>query len=143
MESCAYFYAMRMPFEKELPREVASVRDAAVLTMRRWRLCALNAEGALRLGEQPLRCDTLLLPEGVCPAGVRAKQVISYGFGGRNTLTLSSMDSRPMLSVQRAFQNLRGEIVEVQEIALPEDWMRFEKMQLLALAGICLLCGEW
>lgn len=143
MESCAYFYAMHTPLEKGLPREVAAVRDMAALTARRWRLCALNAEGARRLGEQSLRCDTLLLPEGVCPAGVRAKQVVSYGLGGRNTLTLSSMDTRPLLSVQRAFANLRGETVEMQEIALPEDWVRFEKTQILALAGIRLLCGTW
>ena len=143
MESCAYFYAMRTPFEKELPREVAAVRDMSVLTARRWRMCALNAEGALRLGERPLRCDTLLLPEGVCPEGVRARQVVSYGLGARNTLTLSSMDNRPMLSVQRQLENLRGERVDVQEIALPEAWVRFEKIQILALAGICLLCGGW
>lgn len=143
MESCAYFYAMHTPLERELPREVAAVRDIAALTARRWRLCALNGEGALRLGGQSLRCDTLLLPEGVCPEGVRARQVVSYGLGGRNTLTLSSMDTHPLLSVQRAFENLRGETVEVQEISLPEDWMRFEKTQIPALAGICLLCGGW
>lgn len=143
MESCAYFYAMHTPHEKKLPREVMAVREVEALTMRRWRLCALNTEGARRLGDRHLRCDTLLLPEGVCPAGVRAKQVVSFGLGGRNTLTLSSMDSRPMLSVQRTFQNLREETVEMQEIVLPEDWMRYEKMQILALAGIFLLCGEW
>ncbi len=65
MESCAYFYAMRTTIEKELPREVAAVRDVMGLTARRWRLCALNAEGALRLGKQHLRCDTLLLPGGL------------------------------------------------------------------------------
>ena len=85
--------------------------------------------------------DTLLLPEGVCPGGVRARQVVSYGLGGRNTLTLSSMDTHLMLSVQRQLTDLRGETVEVQEIALPDDWQRWEKPQMLALAGVCLLCG--
>lgn len=142
METCAYFYALHTPFERELPREVMTVRDMEVLTARRWRLCALNREGAARLSDRLLRCDTLLLPEGVCPDGVRTKQVVSYGLGPRNTLTLSSMDSRLLLSVQRELTNLRGETVEVQELLLPEDWTRFEKAQMLALAGICLLCGE-
>ena len=77
----------------------------------------------------------------MCPGGVRARQVVSYGLGGRNTLTLSSMDTRLMLSVQRQLTDLRGETVEVQEIALPDDWQRWEKPQMLALAGVCLLCG--
>lgn len=141
MESCAYFCALGTPFERELPREVSLLRNTAALTARRWKLCALNTEGAARLGELFLRCDTLLLPEGVCPGGVRARQVVSYGLGGRNTLTLSSMDTRLMLSVQRQLTDLRGETVEVQEIALPDDWQRWEKPQMLALAGVCLLCG--
>lgn len=141
MESCAYFCALGAPFERALPRQVATMRDVTELTARRWRLCALNGEGAVRLNGQLLRCDTLLLPEGVCPCGVRAKQVISYGFGARNTLTLSSMDKGLLLSVQRQFCDLRGKAVEVQELALPEDWQRWEKPQLLLLAGLHLLCG--
>lgn len=141
MESCAYFCALGTPFERALPREVSLVRSSAALTARRWRLCALNTEGAARLGGLALRCDTLLLPEGVCPAGVRARQVVSYGLGGRNTLTLSSMDAPLLLSVQRELTDLRGESVEVQEIALPDAWRRWETTQLLALAGIWLLRG--
>ena len=141
MESCAYFCTLGTPFERELPREVAALRDVSKLTARRWRLCALNGEGARRLGGQLLRCDTLLLPEGVCPEGVRARQVISYGLGARNTLTLSSMDTRLLLSVQRQLENLRGEEVEVQEIALPGGWQRWETPQILLLAGVRLLCG--
>ncbi len=141
MESCAYFCALGTPFERALPREISLLRDGAALSARRWKLCVLNTEGAARLGERSVRCDTLLLPEGVCPGGVRARQVVSYGLGGRNTLTLSSMDTRLMLSVQRQLTDLRGETVEVQEIALPDDWQRWEKPQMLALAGVCLLCG--
>lgn len=141
MESCAYFYALGTPFERALPREISLLRDGAALSTRRWKLCVLNTEGAARLGERSVRCDTLLLPEGVCPGGVRARQVVSYGLGGRNTLTLSSMDTHLMLSVQRQLTDLRGETVEVQEIALPDDWQRWEKPQMLALAGVCLLCG--
>ena len=141
MESCAYFYALGPPFERALPREISLLRAGAALSARRWKLCVLNTEGAARLGERSVRCDTLLLPEGVCPGGVRARQVVSYGLGGRNTLTLSSMDTRLMLSVQRQLTDLRGETVEVQEIALPDDWQRWEKPQMLALAGVCLLCG--
>ena len=141
METCAYFCALGTPFERALPREISLLRDGAALSARRWKLCVLNTEGAARLGERSVRCDTLLLPEGVCPGGVRARQVVSYGLGGRNTLTLSSMDTRLMLSVQRQLTDLRGETVEVQEIALPDDWQRWEKPQMLALAGMCLLCG--
>ena len=141
METCAYFCALGTPFERALPREISLLRDGAALSARRWKLCVLNTEGAARLGERSVRCDTLLLPEGVCPGGVRARQVVSYGLGGRNTLTLSSMDTRLMLSVQRQLTDLRGETVEVQEIALPDDWQRWEKPQMLALAGVCLLCG--
>lgn len=141
METCAYFCALGTPFERALPREISLLRDGAALSARRWKLCVLNTEGAARLGERSVRCDTLLLPEGVCPGGVRARQVVSYGLGGRNTLTLSSMDTRLMLSVQRQLTDLRGETVEVQEIALPDAWQRWEKPQMLALAGMCLLCG--
>ena len=141
METCAYFCALGTPFERALPREIRLLRDGAALSARRWKLCVLNTEGAARLGERSVRCDTLLLPEGVCPGGVRARQVVSYGLGGRNTLTLSSMDTRLMLSVQRQLTDLRGETVEVQEIALPDAWQRWEKPQMLALAGMCLLCG--
>ena len=141
METCAYFCALGTPFERALPREISLLRDGAALSARRWKLCVLNTEGAARLGERSVRCDTLLLPEGVCPGGVRARQVVSYGLGGRNTLTLSSMDTRLMLSVQRQLTDLRGETVEVQEIALPDAWQRWEKPQMLALAGVCLLCG--
>ena len=143
METCAYFYASGAALERLLPREAAAVREVTAVTARRWRLCALNGAGVARLGNGALRCDTLLLPEGACPDGARARQVVSYGLGGRNTLTLSSMDTRPMLCVQRTIENLRGETVEVQELALPADWACFPKEQMLALAGICLLCGGW
>ena len=141
MESCAYFCALGTPFERELPREVAVLRDVSKLTARRWRLCALNGEGARRLNGQLLRCDTLLLPEGVCPEAVRARQVVSYGLGVRNTLTLSGMDTRLLLSVQRQFENMRGGEVEVQELTLPENWRRWETPQILLLAGVRLLLG--
>lgn len=142
MEACAYFCAMDTAFERELPREVRLISNPAALSTRRWRLCVLNVEGALRLGSRPLRCNTLLLPEGVCPEGIRATQVISYGLGTRNSLTLSSMDTHPMLSVQRELTNLWGETVEVQEMILPQHWQRWEKRQMLALAGVYLLCGK-
>jgi len=44
-------------------------------------------------------------------------KIITYGLKQKSTITASSMeDSQVIISIQRAFENLQGNVIEVQEI---------------------------
>jgi len=107
-----------------------------------WQLCALSPSAAERLARCPLRCKTLLLPEGAYRPVWQAQQVVSYGLSGRSSLTLSSMSDRDMLCVQRTLVDRLGRKVEGQEIPLPAGWSVLSPSERLLLAGIWLLWGE-
>ena len=49
---------------------------------------------------------------------VRA-QIITYGLKQKSTITMSSIEDNPaIISIQRSFKNLKGEIIEQQEIPI-------------------------
>lgn len=49
---------------------------------------------------------------------VRA-QIITYGLKQKSTITMSSIENNPaIISIQRSFKNLKGEIIEQQEIPI-------------------------
>lgn len=106
-----------------------------------WDLCALSPEGAEQMAERKIRCRTLLVPERAYRNIWQARQVVSYGLSGRNSLTLSSMDGPGVLCVQRALVDCRGRTVEEQELPLPEAWRECEVWEKLLLAGVWLLKG--
>ena len=110
--------------------------------VNRWQLCALSASEAQRLSDRPLRCRTLLVPEGSYHPIWQARQVVSYGLSGRSSLTLSSMGDRDMLCVQRTLVDRFGQSVEEQELPLPAAWGICTPADRLLLAGVWLLwCG--
>ena len=91
----------------------------------------------------PLECGTVLLPGGGTHLMelVHARNAVSYGPSGRDTITLSSREGeRAWVSVQRELVRLDGTVLERQEVAVrvPTD---METMQMLALAGALLLMG--
>ena len=128
----------RQPLGKLLPPGVVRGHNDSV-TIGPWELCALSPEWARELTDRVLRCRTLLVPEGLyCPAW-QAEQVVSYGLSGRSSLTLSSMDGQGVLCVQRTLQDRQGQLIEAQELPLPEEWRGHSPLEKLMLAGVWLL----
>ena len=90
-----------------------------------------------------LECGTVLLSgEGKHQMeSVRARNAVSYGLSGRDTITLSSREQgRVWVAVQRELVRMDGTVLERQETAVrtpPE----METMQVLALVGALLLMG--
>ena len=88
-----------------------------------------------------LECGTVLLSgEGKHQMeSVRARNAVSYGLSGRDTITLSSREQgRVWVAVQRELVRMDGTVLERQETAVrtpPE----METMQVLALVGALLL----
>lgn len=94
----------------------------------------------------------LILPEhGELPKGafqtavvpptahVTAKQIVSYGLGSQNTITLSSRnDDGCMLALQRDIVTLSGALLERQEIPLPP---LTHPENALAASGALLITG--
>ena len=90
-----------------------------------------------------LECGTVLLPgEGMHQMeSVRARNAVSYGLSGRDTITLSSREQgRVWVAVQRELVRVDGTVLERQEAAVraPAD---MDTMQVLALTGALLLMG--
>lgn len=112
---------------------------AAAYAARRWEVCALEQRSAQALQGRVLRCRTLLTPEGVWGSRWQAEQVVSYGMGRRCSLTLSSVDGRGVLCVQRRLMTGRGP-VEEQELPLCRAWAALEVQERLLLSGVWLLC---
>lgn len=122
-----------------LPLGIRRLTAVEELGDQAWTLLALTASGCERLGEQPVRCRTLLVPGDCSPAQlacVRAENVISYGLSHRDSLTLSSLRS-PVLCVQRALPRPDGGVVEPQEFPLPDLCSPADR--LLPLLGLRLL----
>lgn len=122
-----------------LPPGVRRLAAAEELGNQTWTLLALTASGCDKLGEQPVRCRTLLMPGDCSPAQlacVRAENVVSYGLSHRDSLTLSSLRS-PVLCVQRALPRPDGGVVEPQEFLLPD--LRPPAERMLPLLGLRLL----
>ena len=137
MAACVCFCPLELV--PSLPPEV--VCRPAAPAQSRWLLCALSAPEAMRLADCPLCCETLLVPEGLYSPVWQAQQVVSYGLSGTSTLTLSSMDRRQLLCVQRSLLDCRGRPVEEQELCLPDRWGVFSPQDRLLLAGTWLLWG--
>ena len=105
-----------------------SPADAAVI---------LGKLGRLRT---PQRCRLLVTPVYPAPPGVCAETILTYGPGGRNTMTLSSIGAEKyIVSVQRSFTDFRGKKVDCQEI--PVVCAGRDGDGVLALASVLLLCG--
>ena len=115
-----------------------SVSDAAT---RRWDLLALTQKAARRgLPAKALSAERLLLPEGV-DLPIRAEQAVDYGLSSRNTLTLSSLTGATrLLCLQRSLRNLRGELLEPQELPLSREFAALDTWQALFLAGMLIYC---
>ena len=111
--------------------------SAEELTSREWAFCALDPWGAQQVRGGIIRCDTLLLPDGVGLV-YQARQAVSYGLSEKNSLTLSGME-HPFLCVQRQLQAVNGQTVEMQELPLPLGWSNYSDEQQLFLAGVHLL----
>ena len=116
-----------------LPRDIHCPETAEGLSVRRWDLLALTAEGcqALRAAGTAVDCGILLLPgEEEPPAALRAEQVVTYGLSPRDTLTLSSLGEMPVLCLQRRLPTPGG--IDPQELPLTAE-------KLLLLYGLHLL----
>lgn len=86
-----------------------------------------------------------LLPGGSAAAcrQVRAASAVSYGLGGRNTLTFSSLAAdRVSVALQRELLTLSGRRVEPQEWVLPVDALPAAPEGLLCLVGALLLLDQ-
>lgn len=101
-------------------------------------LCAISPSAAEQLITRPLYFQTLLVPEGIYSPAWQARQVVSCGLSAHSSLTLSSMDGRDMLCIQRSLADRSGHIVEPQELLLPAAWGAFPPADRLLLAGIWL-----
>lgn len=67
----------------------------------------------------PVACRVLILPGGAPVGRIRADSVITYGWNGKDTVTLSSVgDGKCVLALQRAVVTVDGGFVESQEIPL-------------------------
>lgn len=126
-------------WERLLPEDTRRLRNPAELPDKSWDLLALTRSGCQRLGQQEIRCRTLLVP-GDCPpallARLHAETVISYGLSPRDSLTLSSL-TEPVLCVQRTLLRPDGAPVEPQEFPLPE--LPGPAVELLPVFGLRLL----
>jgi len=139
MGECVCFCDRRLA--AALPKDLICCRGDEGETGEDWALCALSPEEAEGLTNRPLRCRTLLVPEGIFSPAWQAEQVVGYGLSGRCSLTLSSMDGQGLLCVQRELRDRGGGVVEEQELALPEEWQGYSQLERLLLAGVWLLRG--
>lgn len=117
-------------------------RHPAQFTGRDLDLLVVSPGAAGWAGAAALSCRTALIPGGrsALTRTLSAGQLLSYGFGPTNTITLSSLeDGRAAVAVQREFADLRGCPVERQELVLPYDGQPPDLF--LALTGFRLLLG--
>lgn len=136
MGACVCF-CPRQLFPALPPEAVVRPADPA---RERWDLCALSGPEAMRLADCPLLCHTLLVPEGLYSPVWQAGQVVSFGLSGRSSLTLSSLDRRGLVCVQRSFTDRFGRPVEEQELCPGAGWGIFSPRDRLLLSGVWLLC---
>lgn len=95
-------------------------------------------------GAASVTCRLLLLPGGAGPLvrGMKVEGAVSYGAGGRNTITLSSLEGgRICLAVQRELVTVEGGVVERQELVLPYPAGQTEPELFMARVGALLLLG--
>lgn len=111
-----------------------------------WELLALTPDAAREPSDDALRALTLLLPGDSAPAlalDAGARQVVSYGFSPRDTLTLSSLaGTERLLCLQRSVVTVDGALLEPQELPLPAALCRFSGEAALLAAGLRLLCAR-
>jgi len=80
---------------------------------------AVLCDGAETNVRSPFSCRVLILPGGASAGPIRADSVITYGWNGKDTVTLSSVgDGKCILALQRAVVTTDGTLVESQEISL-------------------------
>ena len=118
-------------------------RHPAHFTGRVFDLLAVSPTAAGWAGAAAIRCRTALVPGGLSALTrtLTADQLLSYGMGPANTLTLSSMeDGRASVAIQREFTALDGSAIERQELVLPYDGSAPDLF--LALTGTALLLGR-
>ena len=121
--------------------EAACLADASSAQGRHWDLLALTQSAVTRPQRHTLQADNILLPGGAALPHIRARQAVAYGFSPRDTLTLSSLSgTESMLCLQRAMANLRGELLEPQELRLPRVAGTLDAPQALFLAGLLIFC---
>ena len=86
-----------------------------------------------------VRCAILIAPSNFC-AGVEADSVITYGLGGKDTVTVSSIgESKCMIAIRRDVITLFGGVIEEQE--LPVDVGGGEVEELMAAVGVLTALG--
>lgn len=74
---------------------------------------------------------------------VRARSAVSYGLGGWNTVTLSSLDpTAPALALQREVYTVSGRLIERQEWVLPRDPAQESTEDFLCHMGALLLLDQ-
>lgn len=131
-------------------------REGIAAALRQWLArhpAAGTAEGTLIVlspgwAAQPEPAEAapgsiLLLPgsAGALLEQFRPRCAVSYGSGGRDSLTISSIEGeRLSIAVQRELPTLYGGVVEQQELVLParHDW---SPLPALAVVGGLLLLG--
>lgn len=129
----------------ELSRGLALVRcgsHPAQLAGRDYDLLVVSPLALGWAGSGTLSCAAALLPGGLAPLTrlLPARLAVSYGLGGANTLTLSSLEhNRAAVAVQREFAALNGSLIERQELILPYRDTTPERF--LVCAGVRLLLG--
>ncbi len=96
-------------------------------------------------GASVLQPRLALLPGGniTLARQIQAASAVSYGLGGQNTLTLSSLEGgRVSLALQRELVTVSGRTVERQELVLPYDPETDAPADYLGLVGTLLLRDE-
>ena len=118
-------------------------RAGAEAAGRSWDLLALARDAAGGAPPEALRARSILLPGDSDPAfarGMRALQLIGYGFSPRDTLTLSSFaEAGRLLCLQRSIVAADGTLLEPQELPLPPAFAAFSDEDALLAAGVLLL----
>jgi hypothetical protein len=126
-----------------LPSSVLRPAAPEELQSVRWALLTLTAAGcaALAASKTICGCGTLLLPGDCAPEAlerVRAERAVGYGLSPRDSLTFSSLESSPVLCVQRALLRPDGQTVEPMELPL-KNLPELPPGDLLAALGTRLL----
>lgn len=119
--------------------EAAVFPTLAAATGQDWELLALTRDGASASHAPIPRTHSLLLPGDCAPTLARhSQQVVSYGFSPRDTITLSSACNGRMLCLQRNIVTLSGNVIEPQELSLPEAFTALSDEEAMLTALLIL-----
>ena len=127
-----------------IPPAVFCGRHPAELAGESLDLLAVSPGATGWAGAASVTCRLLLLPGSAGPLarGMRVEEVVSYGTGPQNTITLSSLEGDKIcLAVQRELVTVEGGVVERQELVLPYPAGRESPDLFMARVGTLLLLG--